>query len=168
MTPSTHVAHVNGHSCPPKQQGLAAIEFVFVMTIFLMLLVGVVGFGAMFWMQQKLSDTAGDGARAALYGRAEGVTNLTAAACAPVIAAFAGDPGISCNLTQQSCAWPSSNGLTYTCGAVVISYDVSSWAPLAALRALIAVIPLPSTQKNWIPTQLGAQANVQIWQEAGS
>jgi Flp pilus assembly protein TadG len=168
MTLFAQYTNANRVAPPANQRGLAAIEFAFVMTIFLLIFVAVVGFGAMFWMQQKLSDTAGDGARAALYGRAEGVTNLSAAACAPVVAAFSGDAGISCNLTQQSCAWPGTNGLTYTCGVVVISYDVSTWAPLAALRALIAVIPLPSSQKDWIPMRLGAQANVQIWQEAGS
>jgi Flp pilus assembly protein TadG len=147
------------------QEGVAAIEFSIIIMVFLVILVGIISFGALFWMQQKLAQTAGEAARTALYARMEGTANPEAAACAPANAAFEGDGGFSCKLTQANCTWPASGTLTYTCGTVVLTYNLSMWAPLSALRALIAIIPAPDAE-NWIPASLGAQANVQIWQAA--
>lgn len=148
-----------------KERGVAAIEFALVLVLFITILVGVVGFGSMFWMQQRLSETAGEGARAVMYGRFEGRTDLAALACAPANAVFAGTAGLSCSLIQAPCSW-SATGSIATCGAVAVRYDVSQWPMLAGLRALIGLLPLSGAQDKLIPSQLSARANVQIWQGA--
>jgi hypothetical protein len=149
-----------------RQSGLAAVEFSFVITIFITLLTGVIGFGALFWTQQRLAETASEGARAAIHARAEGtpVDGLKPTACQPAESLF--DDGLTCDVQPKTCPWPASGGITYTCVSVILTYNVASWAPVAGLQALVSLLPSREGGNAWIPAKLHANADVQIWQNA--
>jgi Flp pilus assembly protein TadG len=151
-----------------RQSGLAAVEFSFVITIFIILLTGVIGFGALFWTQQRLAETASEGARAAIHARAEGKIqdgDLKTYACKSAIALF--DGGLDCDVKTANCPWsPPSGGMTYTCASVSLTYNVATWAPVAGLQALVSLLPSQEGGSGWIPDKLHANADVQIWQNA--
>jgi len=46
-----------------KQSGAAAVEFAMIAVLLITLIVAIAGFGFLFWMQQRLSQQAGDVAR---------------------------------------------------------------------------------------------------------
>src|SRR5690606_33275389 len=69
-----------------KQQGVAAIEFALTLTVLLMIFFGIVTFGALFWMQQKASSLAAEGARVALVKSIQGEEHPAQEGCLHVIA----------------------------------------------------------------------------------
>jgi Flp pilus assembly protein TadG len=150
-----------------RQSGLAAVEFSFIITILVIILTGVIGFGALFWTQQRLAETASEGARATIHARAEGITadaDLKASACKAAVGLF--DGGLTCDVKFASCPWPASGGMTYTCASVSLTYNVASWAPVAGLQALVSILPSQVGGSSWIPSVLRAKADVQIWQNS--
>jgi len=144
----------------------------------LMLVVGIVGFGALFWAQQKLSKAAGEGAQAALYASQAGQptsAQLEIVACAAVQreagmlapdGAGALAAGSGCRVLIALCAslpngWsPAAGDAPATCASVSLSYSLNNW-PLASMMSALAGNPLFNGSK-WIPTQLSAQAVVQV------
>ncbi len=143
-----------------RQRGVAAIEFALVASIMLVLVVAIVGYGALFWMQQKLSHAAGDGARSALYASQSVLTSdeiVRQAACRNVTQTWGTD--VSCTIERPACG--AAAGASSQCVQVRLVYDVSSWGPAASLRAFVASIPLLS-RSGLVPEQLAAVAKVQI------
>jgi Flp pilus assembly protein TadG len=149
---------------PPRkrQRGLAALEFSLTLTLLLLFICGVVGFGALFWMQQQLAAAAADGARAAVYARYNGQADVPGAACLAAMGAFSASSSVLCSTTSAPCAWTGSGGKQASCATVAMTYTTQSWPLLETVRGLITA--LPGTNRNWIPSRLYSQAVVQISQ----
>jgi len=162
-----------------RQSGIAALEFALSVTIMLMLVIGIVGFGALFWAQQKLSKAASEGAQAALYAsQAEQQltpAQLEAAACAAVQreagmlasgSANALSAGGACTVQTALCSslpngWsPAVGDAPATCVSVSLNYSLSNW-PLVSMMSAFAGGSLFEGSK-WFPTQISAQAVVQV------
>ena len=145
---------------PSNQQGVAAIEFALIATVMLVLLMAIVGYGALFWMQQKLSHAAGDGARSALYASQSVLTSdevVRQAACHNATQTWGA--AVSCTIERPACA--GAAGASSQCLQVRLVYNISSWAPAASLRAFVSAMPMLSSS-DLIPEQLAAFAKVQI------
>ena len=148
------------HKKMPRQSGVAAIEFALVMSVMLLLLGAIVGYGALFWMQQKLSHAAGDGARSALYASQSILTSdevVRQAACHNATQTWGA--AVSCTLERPACG-PAA-GASSRCVQIRLVYNVSSWAPAASLRAFVSSMPFISSS-DLVPDQLAAFAKVQI------
>jgi len=142
------------------QRGAAAIEFALVMMVMLVLLGAIVGFGALFWMQQKLSHAAGDAARSALYASQSALVSdevVRQAACQSATQLWGA--AVSCSIERPSCG--AGTAATAKCLQVRLVYNVSSWTPAASLRSFAAAIPFLSSS-DLVPDQLAAFAKVQI------
>lgn len=143
-----------------RQHGAAAIEFALVMMVMLVLLGGIVGYGALFWMQQKLSHAAGDAARSALYASQSALVSdevVRQAACQNATQLWGA--AVSCSIERPSCG--AGAGAAARCLQVRLVYNVSSWTPAASLRSFAAAIPFISSSEL-VPDQLAAFAKVQI------
>lgn len=167
----TDPAHAERGARRP-QSGIAALEFALTITVMLLVVTGIVGFGALFWAQQKLSKAAGEGAQAALYATQAGqpLAQLQAVACAaaqreaglliPAGANVLG-AGDGCAVQTALCAslpngWnPAAGDAPATCASVNLSYSLSNWPLVAMMSALTG-------GSNWFPTQLSARAVVQV------
>src|SRR3546814_17085725 len=66
MRPGLHSTRTLNLSGRRAQRGVAAIEFALTVVLLLVIVFGIVRYGAMFLAQQKLSHLAGEGARYAL------------------------------------------------------------------------------------------------------
>jgi len=155
-----------------RQQGAAAIEFAFVVMLLLMLAVGLVGFGAMFWAQQKLAKAAGEGAQAAVHASVLGESDpvrLGQLAClgvrqeAGLLAQVHGPQAIGCTPVFASCAWRDAWGGQPLCVQVRVAYDTGGWPLLALAQQAAALFPGGAA---WFPERLAAHATVQINQES--
>ncbi|WP_338879297.1 TadE family protein [Achromobacter veterisilvae] len=147
-----------------SQRGIAALEFSLTLIMLLMFICGVLGFGALFWMQQQLASASADGARAAVFARFSGQADAPSAACSAAMSAFSPGSGVACAAFSAPCDWAGSEGQQANCATVAMTYDTQSWPLLATLQGLIAA--LPGVGRNWIPTRLHSQAVVQISQGA--
>ncbi len=145
-----------------RQRGIAAVEFSLVLLMLLLLLFAILGFGALFWMQQQLASAAADGARAVAQAQYTGQTNLQQVACMPALSTFPSSISVACVVTPSTCTWAGSGGSTARCATVGLSYSVESWPLLGAFQALIDMVPGTST--TWIPSTLRSTAIVQISQ----
>ncbi|MGB3434410.1 TadE/TadG family type IV pilus assembly protein [Achromobacter sp.] len=145
-----------------RQRGIAALEFSLTLTLLLLFICGVVGFGALFWMQQQLAAAAADGARAAVYARSGGQADVPAAACLAAMGSFSAGSAVLCSTTRAPCAWTGAGGRLADCATVAMTYNTQSWPLLETVRGLITA--LPGTNRNWIPSRLQSQAVVQISQ----
>src|SRR3546814_17070462 len=72
MRPGLHSTRTLNLSGRRAQRGVAAIEFALTVVLLLVIVFGIVSYGAMFWAQQKLSHLAGEGAGYALVLSMEG------------------------------------------------------------------------------------------------
>lgn len=145
-----------------RQRGIAALEFSLTLTMLLMFICAVVGYGVLFWMQQQLASASTEGARAAVYAQLSGSSNVTADACLAAMSVFSTGSAVACSTTRAPCAWAGSGGQTATCATVSMTYNTQSWPLLATLQAFIVM--LPGTNKDWVPTRLSSKAIVQISQ----
>lgn len=145
-----------------RQRGIAALEFSLTLTLLLLFICGVVGFGALFWMQQQLAAAAADGARAAVYARFNGQADVPAAACLAAMGSFSAGSAVLCSATRAPCAWTGAGGGQADCATVAMTYNTQSWPLLETVRGLITA--LPGTNQNWVPSRLHSQAVVQISQ----
>ncbi len=145
-----------------RQRGIAALEFSLTLTLLLLFICGVVGFGALFWMQQQLAAAAADGARAAVYARFNGQADVPAAACLAAMGSFSAGSAVLCSTTRAPCAWTGAGGRQADCATVAMTYNTQSWPLLETVRGLITA--LPGTNRNWVPSRLHSQAVVQISQ----
>ncbi len=151
-----------GQTSRKRQRGIAALEFSLTLTLLLLFICGVVGFGALFWMQQQLAAAAADGARAAVYARFSGQADVPAAACLAAMGTFSAGSAVLCSTTRAPCAWTGAGGRPADCATVAMTYNTQSWPLLETVRGLITA--LRGTNRNWIPNRLHSQAVVQISQ----
>lgn len=145
-----------------RQRGIAALEFSLTLTMLLMFVCAVVGYGVLFWMQQQLASAATEGARAAVYAQISGSNNVQGDACVAAMSVFSTGSAVACATTRAPCAWAGSGGQTANCATVAMTYNTQSWPLLATLQTFIVM--LPGTNKNWVPTRLSSKAIVQISQ----
>lgn len=140
------------------QRGVAAIEFAFVVTLFLVLAVAIIGFSTALWGQQVLTSAASEGARAVLDASQSGDTTTTAACTAASAQSSWLTP--QCQVSTAACAWSNSDGSVPNCVTVSLNYNLDDW-PLMALmnRAAAAFHDLGGPL---FPTALAASAVVQI------
>ncbi|CPM86183.1 Flp pilus assembly protein [Bordetella pertussis] len=139
------------------QRGAAAVEFALV----ILLMLGVLGYGALFWAQQKLSKAAGEGAQALLQANLRGAAASGVAGC-EAARQEAGWLAIECVSETLDCAWTASDGGPAACAQVRVRYELAGWPLLATLRGAAGAVP---GARAWFPDVLSAQAIVQIAQE---
>lgn len=151
---------------PPRQRGVAAIEFAMVLTVLLLILLAIVGYGAIFWTQQQLAAAAGEGARAGLQARYAGRSDVQAAACDAAQSIFGSGTGVQCNRTAEpvTCSWPGASGAQVGCINVVLSYDVAQWPLLQSFQGVLGLVA-GGQAENLVPSRLSARATIQITQE---
>lgn len=162
LQPTATFARRARSSHPLRQRGIAALEFSLTLTMLLMFICAVVGYGVLFWMQQQLASAATEGARAALYAQMTGSATVQADACSAAMSVFSTGSAVACATTRAPCAWAGSGGQTANCATVAMTYNTQSWPLLATLQSFIVM--LPGTNKNWVPTRLSSKAIVQISQ----
>ena len=141
------------------QGGVAAIEFALIISVFVVLLSAILGYGAMFWMQQNLAQFAGEGARSVLYARQSPdalSADLGVIGCQD---ARAWSADLQCSSVVAPCA--AIYGAGTQCVTVSLSYPVAKWAPAAALLTLVSSFPFFDSS-DWVPERLFADAAVQI------
>lgn len=149
-------------ACAPatRQTGVAAIEFALISMVLITVLAGIVGFGALFWMQQRLSQFAGDTVRTALYAYQINHTptaGLQSVACREALRAT--DNRISCVLAVVPCE--TVPGRTNQCVRADLTFAVADWPVAAALTAILNAIPTGRAERL-VPQTLAASAAVQI------
>lgn len=91
----------------PRDSGAAMVEFALVLPLFLVMLLGVLGFGIAFHAQQELSTAAQEGARALYLGRTPAEAEAAAVAAVrlnPPFLSRAGDGAavLGCSGGQQN------------------------------------------------------------------
>lgn len=140
-----------------QERGAAFAEFVLVLPFFLLLIFGMISYGAMFSFRQTMSQAAAEGARAAAVAPA----NLTYdqrrdRAIAAINEAFEGElgGGVSCGsgLTCSIPAVPTSCGSSAECMSVTVQY-----AYAANPR-----VPVPQFFSFTLPDQLEYTASARI------
>lgn len=142
------------------QRGVAAIEFAFSMIIMLMLVVAIIGYGAYFWAQQKVTKAAGEGVQAALQtGFSQGKVDVNSACVAA--RQEAGWLDIACTTSVSPCTWTNASGQAQRCAQVSISYNANNWPVLATMSSLASAF----SSTAWFPSTLTARAIVQIPQD---
>lgn len=151
---------------PARQRGAAAIEFGLVVTVLLLILLAVIGYGALFWAQQQLSAAVGEGARAGLQARYAGHADVQSAACDMALQAFGQGPAVQCNRTAmpQACDWADYAGAQMPCMTVELTYDVTQWPMLESFQGLVRLATGGEVERL-IPATLSARAIIQISQE---
>lgn len=153
-----------------RQGGAAAIEFALTITVLLMLLAGLVGYGVVFWMQQKLTKAAAEGAQAVLLAAQQGELRraaLESLACLSVrreASRFSGTDAdgaqrVGCTPTFGPCTWTMAGAVTAPCVRVQVAYDPAGWPLMATMRNLSQAL---SGSSAWFPSSLSANAVVQI------
>ncbi|MCD0505525.1 TadE/TadG family type IV pilus assembly protein [Bordetella petrii] len=149
-----------------RQRGVAAVEFAMVLTVLLLILLAIVGYGAIFWAQQQLSAAAGEGARAGLQARYAGLADVQAVACDAAVNVFGPGTSVECNRTAVpvACAWTGTGGVAVGCMDVVLRYDVAQWPLLQSFQGLVRLVAGGSAD-GLIPQTLSARATIQITQE---
>jgi len=149
-----------------RQRGVAAIEFAVVLTVLLLILLAIIGYGAIFWTQQQLSSAAGEGARAGLQASYSGRADVQIAACDAAMDLFGPGSNIVCNrdATPKRCEWAGAGGVQVGCLDVVLRYDVAQWPLLQSFQGLLGFVTGGATEKL-IPSTLWARATIQITQE---
>lgn len=156
--------HRHSDHCPRliRQRGIAALELSLTLTMLLIFICAVVGYGVLFWMQQQLAAAAGEGARAAVHAQITGSPNVQGDACAAAMSVFSTGSAVACATTSAPCTWTGSGGQVANCATVAMTYNTQSWPLLATLQSFIVL--LPGTNKDWVPSRLSSKAIVQISQ----
>lgn len=145
-----------------NQQGAAAIEFAFSLTLLLILFFGIVSYGVLFWTQQKISHLAADGARMALVASFQGDTNGANTACLQVTAQAQADILLSsmshfqCLPDQSACPFDAM----VSCATVTVNGTVEGWPLLEIMRGMAHVFT--TDPDSLLPKTLHASAIVQI------
>jgi len=146
-----------------KQTGAAAVEFAMIAVLLITIIVAIAGFGFLFWMQQRLSQQAGDVARAMMRSQLMGtkLADASSAACDQARAKFSGDGVLGCAVNTTSCAWGAASSLAPTpvCANINLSFNAYNWAPMSGLRLVGNFIPAFSNAQAW---QLSGRALVQV------
>ena len=128
------------HGACRGQRGIAALEFSLTLTMLLMFICAVVGYGVLFWMQQQLAAAANEGARAAVFAR-------FSARRREWRGLHGGDGRVLDRLRgglrhhPRACAWSGAGGQTANCATISMTYNTQSWPVLATMQALIAMLP---------------------------
>ncbi|MBV7486652.1 TadE/TadG family type IV pilus assembly protein [Bordetella sp. BOR01] len=149
-----------------RQRGVAAIEFAMVLTVLLLILLAIVGYGAIFWAQQQLSAAAGEGARAGLQARYAGQADIQAVACDAAVSVFGPGTKVECNRTGTltPCTWTGADGAAVGCMDVVLRYDVAQWPLLQSFQNLLGWVS-GAKGDRLVPSTLRSRATIQITQE---
>jgi len=148
-----------------RQQGAAAIEFAISILLILLIFFGIVTYGSLFWMQQKISHLSADGARYALAEslRSSGTMLETAGKACQYIAATAEDDSLletfspTCAPAQASEACAQCIKLTVT-----ITDPASIWPFLNLVKTIASLIP-GSASEALVPSTLTSSATIQIF-----
>lgn len=140
-TMSRHYA--GQHHGSAGQRGVATTELALVIGLLLLLLYGLVGFGLLFWLQQKVEHIAGDSARHAVVATVSGHANPAQAGCdyvahhvvADRLLASLGAGAVTCvpSAAGQAC----DDALPVQCVTITVTANVSAWPMLKPVRALI-------------------------------
>lgn len=156
----------------PGQRGVAAVEFVLVLGVLLFLLYGMVGFGLLFWMQQKMTHITGDSARYALVASMSGQHHSAGAGCDHAVRHVSSDrmlrmlgPGrVSC--TSSAANYTCAHEEMDRCVSITVVADVSQWPVLGVVRRLAGAVGMRDSIA--IINQLSATAVVRITGEVES
>lgn len=166
-----------------RQRGVAAIEFALVITLFLVILFAVISYGSMFWVQQRLSQAAGEGARVAIelaqeewpYTDEHGAALASSYVADVKAAVFKSIQGWSLQSNEVTLAHAGSTGCpgaAADCLTVSLTYASREWPLIGLLESLSGVFggqddcqAASSGQAAgncWIPETLRASATVRL------
>lgn len=141
-----------------RQRGAAAIEAAFMLSLLLLLLTGLMGFGAMLWAKQQLAAAAGEGARAALESSLG--TGLDEQAACQVAEHASHGMSTGCTALPQTCTWVDSTGGALKCITVTLSFDTAQWPLMNLARNLAGMF---DGNESWQPGGiLTSTATIQI------
>jgi Flp pilus assembly protein TadG len=148
-----------------QQQGAAAVEFAISILLILLIFFGIVTYGSLFWMQQKISHISADGARYALAEslRSSGTLLQTAGKACQYITAASEDDSLletfnpTCTPAQASDACAQCIRLTVT-----ITDPASIWPFLNLVKNIASLIP-GSASEALVPSTLTSSATIQIF-----
>lgn len=148
------------------QRGVAAVEFAFVLTALMLILLAIIGYGAFFWTQQQLSAAAGEGARAGMQASYSGRSDVQSVACAAATSIFGTATAVQCNSAAVPfpCAWTGAGGVSVGCIEVTLTYEMTQWPLLQTFQSLLRFAAGDGAE-SLIPSRLLARATIQITQE---
>ncbi|MGH9066886.1 MAG: TadE/TadG family type IV pilus assembly protein [Acidimicrobiales bacterium] len=127
------------------QGGAALVEMAIVLPLLLMLLYGIISFGAVFLVDQTIKQAASDGARAALAGTTQATeTSLARARASGDLAYLSTRPTVA---TSPAACSPPSQG---NCMTVTVSYDYGAHPLIPALPGLGLLIPSTLTAQTTV------------------
>jgi Flp pilus assembly protein TadG len=98
-----------------RDRGAAAVEFAIVVPLLLLVLLGLVDFGRLFYVEVSLANASREGARAASVGRTAADVSAIVQASSPGVADMSslGDVGLI-SVQQQSCPPNATTNATVT------------------------------------------------------
>lgn len=155
------------------QRGVAAIEFSLILSVLLLLLYGLISFGLLFWMQQKVAHISGDIARRTALASMSGVSAPAVYGCdqlpgyveADFILHSLGAGRVVCQplITSSPCLGEGPG----RCATITVIADVSAWPVLKLAQGLARVATGPQAMPAML-TSLQASAVVRIVEEESS
>lgn len=122
------------------ERGAAAVEFAIVVPLLLLILLALVDFGRMFFVQVSVNAASREGARASSLGQSTAQVDALVQASSPGTAELSTLSGSSVlNVVQSPCSPAISNENT----AVTVSVPFSWFTPLGLLQVYDAENPGP-------------------------
>jgi Flp pilus assembly protein TadG len=104
-----------------RERGSAAVEFALVVPVLLLILLGIVEYGRVYFMQNSITNAARVGARAMVVDSVNGIANPAADAKAKAAAAaVAVSPAVTSGQVSVPATCPSGGAVTVT-----ITYPIS-------------------------------------------
>lgn len=131
-----------GRRLEAGQRGVAAIELALVLGVLLLLMYGLIGFGLLFWVQQKVEHIAGDSARHATVVSMSGHANPAQAGCDYVSHHVSADRVLSSLGVGSVVCVPSTLGQpcvhepSELCAVITVTANMAAWKVFKPVRVL--------------------------------
>lgn len=136
---------------PSRERGASAVELAIVLPLMMLLIGGIVDFGRAFYTKVTITNSAREGARAAMFPGTSNSTDVQARA----FQALGGSPGADYSVTL-SASCPTAAGATPTTTTVTVTRSNFTWVLLGPAMSLFgAGGTLPSTLSGHATMQCG-------------
>lgn len=133
------------------ERGAAAVEFAIVVPLLLLILLALVDFGRMMFVQVSVNAASREGARASSVGQSPAQVDAIVQASSPGTAELSAlDSAVTLQVTQEPCSASASNELT----SVTVQVPFSWFTPLGLLQSYDPANPGPGA------TQLSSKAEM--------
>lgn len=115
-----------------RKAGNAAVEFAIVLPVLLLIIIGIVCYGAYFWMAHNIQELANDSARSAVAGLTDSERQSLA------------QSNLTSEIANYAVLDPSLVTVTYTGDSKFFTVSVSYNAASTPFWALYGLLPMPS------------------------